>query len=528
VGTEIGAALKGLRAAPGTAGLAIFLLALGLAAATVTFSVVDHVVLRQLPFPDDEKLFVIGRTTSANPTPGNVSPQDFLAWKERMASVADLAGAGQWIPLRLTTDSGPVSLRTVRVTSNLFNLLGVSPAMGSPWQPDQERPGSDPIVAISYALWERQFGSDSTVVGRTVAFGSKSLRVVAVMPPGFTYPVDVGAPVDAWIPFAFNDRERDPASPGRSGNILAVGRLRAGATIAVARAGVEETTASMSQRYPTWGWKDARPVVEPLRGFVAGPSRRWMVLVLGAVTLVLLVANVNVANLLLARAAGRGPELAMRAALGASPGRLLQMLLFESAILSAAAGALGLVISARGIRIVKAVLPDGIARASTISLDARVVIVSIVAALLTGVVFSVVPAWRASRVDLVGVLKRGASRMSGAGAGLSWRSVFLVSEIAFVTAVLVATSLFVTSFVRVVGTDLGFERRGLVAMQVPSGSFDSLPEPNRAAARGAYFDDVLRRAKDAAGDERVAMVDGALPLLTGGVQYAIHRPDVAT
>ncbi len=515
---DLRTALRGLRASAGTTSLAWSVLVLGVAAATVTFSVVDHVVLRPLPFPDSDRLVAIGRTTPSDPSSGVVAPQDFLAWRARSHAFTDLAAVGLGAPLRMGTAPDLVTLRTFRATSNLFDVLGATPIMGRVWAPDREESGNDAVVAISFGLWQRQFGGDPGIVGRSVAFSRQSREVVAVMPPGFTYPIEPGPPADAWIPLALRPNERDPNTPGRGFSLMPVGRLRPGATVAEARADIEQITAATAAAYRYSGWDKAHVAVLALSDFVVGDAGRWMLLVLGGVAVVLLVAYVNAANLLLARATVRGRELATRAALGASASRLLRTQLFESLILSIAATAGGILIAVWGVGAVRSLLPDGIARADAIGLDARVLLVATVGAVATGIVFGAVPAWQASRIDLVSALKQSGGRTTAGRA--RWRAVFLVSEIAFVAVLLFATTLFVTSFVRVVRADLGFERSNVMAFaagrQFPGASRDDLP-----ALTSAYYRDLLDRVSQVPGVEAVAIADGGLPLDRGAVSYSV-------
>ncbi len=524
--TGLRSAVRSLRASPGTTTLIILLLVISLAAGIVTFSVVDHVVLRPLPFPDDGRLFTIGQSTTDHPEPGFVAPQDYLAWVVRLADQSDTATIGGAVPLRLTTTDGSVVLRTFGATWNLFDVLGVAPAVGRMWTADAEREGSEPLVMLSDRVWRQQFGADPAIVGRAVSFGRESRTVAGVMPPGFNYPVTASDPTDVWVPIVIRDRDRDLESRGRSYMFLPVGRLKAGARLDSVRAAVEQVTASLARQYPMERstWQDARPVVQPLRAAVAGPARSWMLLVLGAVALLLLVACFNVANLLLARATVRAPELAMRAALGASPGGILRTLLLESALLSLSAATVGLVAAVWGVRLVRAVLPAGIARAETIALDVRVAVVSIAVAVITGLAFGAIPAWRASRVDLLSVLQRAGRRTAGAPGRVSWRSALLISEIAFVALLLIATTVIVTSFVRVVRTDLGFDRQHLVTFRLPSPPLGGVKKEDQPAARALYFADVMRRAVAVPGVAGAAISDGGLPLLSLGVSYALKTP----
>jgi putative ABC transport system permease protein len=506
--TDVRSALRGLRTSRGTTAIALVVLTTAIAAATVTFSVVDAVTLRRLPFPEPDRLLAISRVTSLSPRLDPVAPQDFYSWQEAATAFESLAAGGPWA-LQLQADDGMERLSAWRTTGTLFGVLRVTPAHGRTFTAEHEQAGRDRVAVISHGLWVRRFGADPGVVGRPVTFGKETREILGVMPEGFTYPIGPPQPTDVWIPNVTRPTDRDHALGGRAYYLQVVGRLRPGATLEQARTQVETITTQIAAAYPSSFWKDVRPVVTTLHERVVGPASQWLLLVLAAVALVLLVAYVNVANLLLVRAIARGRELATRAALGASRARLARMLVLEALVLTTVAAAAGVTLSYWGLSIVTAALPEGLARASSIALDARVLAIAIAAALVTGLVFGLVPAWQAWRADLVTVMKDGTAGVVGGRGRLRWMRVLLGAEVAVVVAVLVATALFVTSFIRIVRADLGFDRDNVVGFSV------------QLAATEAIVSDLLERVAAVPGVRHAALVDSGLPLSGGSRRYSI-------
>jgi predicted permease len=517
--TDLRDAWRGLRAAPGSSLLALAILTLGIAAATVTFSVVDTVALRGMPFPEASRLAAIAIQERGSPRLGTSAPQDFFTWR---AQTPAFEGVAAWSGGGLQYASGGTTEQLIapRITANLFDVLRVRPALGTTFSAAHEQAGQDQVVILSHGAWQRLFAGDPGIVGRPVTFGKAVRTVVGVMPEGFSYPVGRARATDAWVPYVPRPRDLDHASAGRGYSLEIVARLKPDATLVQARGQVERATAAVVAAYPSQSfWKDSRPVVMSLQEFVVGPPGRWLVLVLGAVALVLLIAYVNVANLLVARATVRARELALRAVLGAGRARIIRMLMAESLMLSLAAAALGIVFAIWGVSIATAGLPAGLARATEIAMDLRVLSVAIAAAVLTGLLFGVMPAWQGSRADVMTVMKDGGAIGAG-GRRARWQRALLVAELAFVATLLVAASLFVTSFVKVLQADLGFARENLAAVPV-SRSLSAVPEADRPIAVEAFVSDVLTRARAVPGVTGAAIVDGNIPLFGGMVSYSI-------
>lgn len=521
-------AWRGLRAGRGTTALAFVIFTIAIAAGTVTFSVVDAVALRPLPFASPESLVSVSRvSTGDGRTLMPAAPQDYLAWRDRgVAAFETIATSQVGERLRLRADDGE-SFPLRRVTSNLFDVLGVHPFAGRFFSPEHEQPGHDGVVVLSYELWMRRFGGDPDAIGQHVTFidfrNQRTLRqIVGVLPPGVTYPILAGPQEPAvYVPYIPSTEDRSYGSLSRSYTSWVVGRLRPGATLDQARTEVEHVSTAIAAEFP--------PVVPPpaavtsLHDRVVGPAKSWLLLVLGGVGLVLLVACVNVAGLLLARATVRVRELATREALGASRARLARGFLLEGLILSLAASAAAIAMSFWGLALVKAHLPEGLARTAAIGVDARVLLVSIGVSILCGLTFASAPAWLASRSNLVALTKRGGGVISGRSGSRSFGA-FLVAELAFVSLLLVATTLVVASFVLVTTADLGFDRRNVMSIYYTK-SLQTVAETSRSAAETTFRADLLDRVRAVPGVTHAAlMTSGSLPMLGGLSRYRIEVP----
>jgi putative ABC transport system permease protein len=494
-----------IRVAPRTSAFAILLLAAGMAAATVTFSVVDHVVLRPLPFQDGERIVALRRRASREllPTP-EITSQDYFAWRKALTTLTPIA-ATSFEFLRLKQPNGVERVPATATTANLFEVLGVSPVLGRLFDESHEIEGQDRVVLISHGYWLRAFGADPAAVGQMLPFEDGPREILGVMPRGFDYPVRAGqaVPIDFWVPYAASDEDRTFESGGRCWCYQVVGRLRNGASLEQARAEVEHLAATLSpmdRSDPGW-----RPVVTSLRTALTDGARGWMLLALGAVGLVMLVACVNVANVLLARSAVRAREMALRTALGASRRQLAGAQVVEGMLLSAVATLIGLAVAYGGLYAIKAVLPGELPRTAAIGLDARVLLATIAAAVLTGFGYSFVPAWHSSRTNLLGVLQNGGTATAGPR-HRRWGTVLLTSEIAFVTALLVATALVVGSFVRITRADLGFDRQRFVMLAV------------NAPAPGVTPHQVLDAVAAVAGVTHAGILSGFGPLTNTGTR----------
>ena len=517
-------AWRGLRSAPRTSSLALLILSVGITSATVTFSVVDAVVLRALPFDEPNRLIAISMLDGATARSGPVAPQDFFTWQDQVSAFEGLAFTSGGGALMLNVDGTPTRLVAHRVSTNLFDVLRVRPLLGFGFSLNHQQVGHDKVVVLSYEFWQRQFGGNREVIGRMVNFGTTAndpRQVIGVMPPGFTHPIGPARATEAWIPYLVRPSDRDHGVGGRGYSLYPVGRLKPDASIENARGQVEAATASVVAAYPAHTyWKDARPLVEPLNDAVVGSAKSWLVLLLGAVSLVLLIAYVNVANLLLVRASTRSREFAVRSALGASRARVAKVLLAEGLMLSLGAAALGVLGAQLGLAAVVDLLPAGLARASTIALDVRVLSVAVAAAILTGLASGVVPAWEAGRLDVISALKHGGGAIGAGGVRQRWQRRLLIVELAFVVTLLVTAAMFVGSFVNVLRADLGFDRARLVGFSVsrtiPNGSWEQ-----RWTTAHLAVEEALTRVRALPGVQDAAWLDGGLPLFGNVAAYSI-------
>ena len=468
-------AVRSLRRSRGVSLFIITLLALTIAAATVTFSVVDAVVLKALPFPKPGALVAIEhqRGDRVMSQARSLTPVEYSALRDRADAFASLAAVAR-DQHAFPGESESERVYAARVTASLFDVLQVRPLIGDTFTAASEVDGSERVAVIGHGLWSRRFGRDPAIVGRTIQLTSGPLRVIGVMPDGFTYPMVDERLAEIWTPLVVPPDQRAGQPNAGSSYLHLVGRLRDGASPQQAQSQVDAVrrtfAAADSQRYNPAG----RFATRPLHDLVVGDVRGWMVLVLVAVGLVLLIACANVANILLTRAMQRARELSIRTSLGATRGRLMATLLAESILLSLGALAIALLLSWWGVEVARNSLPRGIARAHLIALNLRVFAAAFVATMCTSAIIGVIPAFHAARTDLVSVLKNGAS--GGTTSRSRWRHVVLVAEVAFTAILLVATTLFVSSFVRLTRADLGFDRSHLIVVSSLSGLQGSLGE----------------------------------------------------
>ena len=465
-------ALRGLRRAPRFAAAAVLTLALGLGATTVIVSLVDHVVLRPLPYAHPERLVVVrevvGELRSVYPTmPANAG--HFLAMR-RLCRACEGVAAVKRAAVTLTGDGDPQRLGAARVSANLFPLLGVRPALGRGFRDEEEQPGRDRVVLLSDAAWRRQFGADPGVVGRAVTLNDAAFVVVGVLPPGGGVPGGdalgalVGLPrdVDVYRPLALTEREA--TTPGEF-DYAVIARLRPGVTADRAQAELDGIVAGLVER-AGGAPRSIRAAVLPLHAQVVGDAGRPLLLLLAAVGAVLLIVCVNLTSLTLARNAGRQRESAVRVALGAGRGRLARLALAESLAVALAGGALGLLLAHWGVRALVALAPATLPRIADVRLDARVFGAAALLTALVGVLVGALPALRAGRASPGESLKAGGRTASSGRAHARRRALFIAAQVAFSTVLLVGAGLLLASLVRVLRVDRGFDTSRVVALDV--------------------------------------------------------------
>ncbi|MFL6236824.1 MAG: ABC transporter permease [Thermoanaerobaculia bacterium] len=489
---------------PGFTLLAALTLALGIGANAAIFSVASSVLLKPLPYKDSGRLMIV---YSQFPSMGFdrfwVDPMEFTEYGRWNRSFESL-GAYVTGEVNVSGRDEPVRANAARATAGLFAALGVRPERGHFYTPAEDLPSVEKTVVLSDGLWRRAFGADPGILGRRIKVDGDDRTVIGVMPPGFT----VGNErIEAWIPLAL-----DPAKPGNHGNhyLYLVGRLKPGVSLSQARQEMNGLLARWKKEIPNDHTPDAerhRLVIQPLLEDLVGSIRPKIQLLMGAVGLVLLIACVNVANLLLARAEARQKEIAVRTALGAARGRLLRQFLTESVVLALLGGALGLFLGWIGVRAIVAANLESIPRVGEIGLDGRSLLFTLAVSLLTGLLFGLAPALHARAGTFFATLKEGGQRTT-AGSGRQWlRRGLVVAEIAFAAMLVIGGGLLNRSFWLLQKVDPGFDPKGVLSLEV------SLPK----AAYGkpeqvlGFYDRLLDRLSHLPGVTSAAAMSGLPP-----------------
>ncbi|HET7553829.1 MAG TPA: ABC transporter permease [Gemmatimonadaceae bacterium] len=456
---------------------AVLALALGIGANAAIFSVVDAVILRPLPYENSERLAVI-----LHDGDGPVSPANLADWRAQSRSFESLGAAEYWTP-NMTGADDPEKLWALHVTPSIFPMLGVAPLVGRTFLAEEGERGAEHEVVLGYSLWQRRFGGDPRVVGESITLDGAQYTVVGVMPRDFKFAPFWATKAELWAPLVVD------AAKGREANSLRVfARLAPGVSLRQAQAEMATITARLEREYPG---TNRGITVQALKDKVVGDIRPVLLVELGAVSFVLLIACANVAHMLLARAAARRKELALRTALGASRSRVMRQLLIESLLLALLGGGAGSLLALGGIRALVALAPAGIPRIETIGLDARALLFLLVISLLTGLGFGLVPALRASATELTDALKEG-GRGSGEGIRRNrFRSVLMASEFALALVLLVGAGLMIRSFIALRAIDPGFDPHNLLTMVVPvAGSREAVPD-----RRAIFYEELLQRVR---------------------------------
>jgi len=460
-------ALRGLRRSPGFTAVAVIALALGIGANTAIFSVVNAVLLRPLPYRDSGRLVVVDERRITGPEVHNVSPANFLDWREQNRVFDPISAAFLW-GVNLTGRGEAEQISGLQVTSNLFTLLGAQAELGRTFLPEEGQPGAKRVVLLSHALWQRRFGSDPGIVGQAIALSGESYTVAGVMPAGFGFPPYWATRAELWAPMQFDAR----FASMRGGRMLRVfGRLKPGVSLKQAQAEMDLITERLRRQYPGEN-AEMGALVQPMHEKVVGSIRPALLVLLGAVGCVLLIACANVANLLLARATGRQKEMAIRTAVGAGSGRIIRQLLTESLLLSMVGGAVGLLLAAWGVQALIAALgrtlTQGagiIPRFQEIGIDLPVLGFTLALTLVTGIVFGLAPALQSTNLDLNGLLKDSAGGGIKLG-GRRSRATLVVAEVALAEVLLIGAGLLLHSFWQLQQVDPGFRAEHVLAAEV--------------------------------------------------------------
>ena len=504
-------ALRKLTKAPAFAAIAILTVALGIGANTAIFSLVNGVLLRPLPFPESERIIYFeGKNPAAGITDSNISYLDFTDWSQQTDLFASTAA--YWTGNADLSGDGaePEAVPRAGVTTGFFSVLGVQPVLGRAIVPEDDKPasfneGRGTVAIISHGLWKRRFGSDPAIVGKQVVMKSRPLTVIGVMPPGFEYPEQT----QIWVNSAVNLSEEPRDNRAWS----AIARLNPNVDLKQAQTRVSAINAQLDKQFheTNKGWDVSLWTLHERLVREVKPS---LLALLGAVGLVLLIACANVANLLLARSAARQKEIAIRAAMGASRTRVLRQMLTESILLSAIGGIAGLVLSIWLTDVLMSMLPEGAPRLEQIGIDYRVLTFALGVSALTGILFGIVPALQASKLDVTSALKEGGRGAEG-HRRTNGRSLLLIGEVALSLMLLVGAGLLIKSFLRLQEIRPGFNAHNVLVANL------ALPYPKYQYEQFEEFFRQLKERLEASPGVQAAGGSINLPLNASG--YAIGR-----
>ena len=472
---------------PGWTLVIVLSLAIGIGANTAIFSLVNAILLAPLPFHDPEKLVIVWEEASFVGFPKNTpAPANYADWNSQNHVFTGMAAVAS-TSFNLTGSGEPLRLEAFSVTANLFPLLGVKPALGRTFLPEEDRPGGNQVVVISHDLWQNRFGDHADVIGKDILLNNSKYSVIGVMPKGFQF---LDPEIDVWSAIRFTSEDLQ----NRSGHYLqVVARLKPNVSFEQANAEMKNIMKRISQQYPD----EAGPLgitLIPLRTELVGDTRQQLILLSIAVGCVLLIACANIANLLLSSGVSRKKEIALRAALGAGRGRIVRQLLMESMILSVAGGILGLVLGIASFSFLRRLIPMGMMLSTELSIDGGILLFTLGLSLLTGLFFGLVPSLQVARTDLNSVLKTGGQR-AGIGDGKIFRNLMVVAETAFAVVLLVGAALLIQTIYRLQKQDIGFRAENVLRTEtrLPRSQYDT-PEK-----RIQFYEQVLQRVENLGG-----------------------------
>jgi predicted permease len=490
--------LRVLAKNPGFSAIAILTLALGIGANTALFSVVNSVLLNPLPFPHPDEL-VAAYTKTATSEEDSISYANFLDWQKNNQSFVSL-GAFRSDDFNMTGAGEPERVHTHMISAEFFSTLGIQPLAGRAFRLEEDKPGASAVAILGDGLWHRKFGSAPDVLGKNITLNGKAYTIVGVAPSHITElsNTDIFVPIGQWNDPSFLDRRI-----GMGTN--AFGRLKSGVTIEQARLDMDRVAANLAVAYPEAD-KGSGISLIPLKADAVGNVKGILLLLLGAVSFVLLIACANVANLLLARSTGRAREFAIRAALGASPARVIRQLLTESVLLGIAGGCIGLVLAKLGVRVLVAALADTLPRSEEISLDSHVLLYTLGISVVTGILFGLIPALKTLRPDTHETLKEGGRGSSGARHRA--QSVFIVVEMAMAVVLLIGAGLMIRTLAALANINPGFDPRNVLTFSISSTSGAAMT----ADQLRSTYRETLRQLAGIPGVEAISMMGGSLPM----------------
>ena len=486
--------------------IALLTLAIGIGANTAIFSVVYGVLLRPLPFRDPTRLVYLWHTPPQSNFPGMkifaVSAANYFDWKAQSQSFESMVITSR-VGLNLTGGGEPQALRGLQVSPEYLTVLGVSPLLGRGFAPDEDQPGHDHVVILSYGLWKSRFASDPKIIGHTINLDEAPYTVIAVMPRSFHFPDTA----EFWCPMSWT-----PASRSVRGehHYVVIARLKPGADMRAAQAEMDTISQRLAQQYPAdnngWG-----ATIVPLREQMVGDVRPALLVLLGAVVFVLLIACANVANLMLAKILDRRSEIAIRSALGATRSRILQQVLAESLLLALFGGVLGVLLAKLGLDAIIGYLSSQLPRVADITIDWWVLAFTVFVSFVAGVITGIAPAWRLSNVNVNDALKHG-GRGADTG-GRRTRSVLVVAEVALSLMLLAGAGLLMRSLWNLQAVDPGFDPHNVLtaSLSLPDKKFTGPEQADR------FLEQIHQQLRIIPGVQSAALVDD-LPLTGGSIQ----------
>jgi predicted permease len=494
--------IRRLLKSPGFAVIAILALGLGIGANSAIFSLVDHVLIRALPYADPDRLVIVWEDASFISFPHNTpAPGNFVDWKKQNQVFTDMAAARD-MAISLTGDGAPEMALGGQVTANMLDVLGVRPMPGRMFTDEEDRSGKN-VVLLSYGLWQSRYGRDPGIIGRSILMDGAKTTVIGILPLGFVLPE---RNTQFLLPTHFTPQMW---SNRHSHFLTVVARLKPGITLARAQSDMTVIARRLAEQYPDTN-KQLGAVVVPMKEQIVGNTGTALLVLLAAAGCVLLIACANVANLLLAKAAAREREMAIRTALGAGRGRLIRQMVTESVLLAVLGGALGLLLASLSMQVLVALIPAGLPGVNTLTVDGRLLAFTVGVALLTGVVFGLVPALHGTHLTVGEKLKEG-GRSGVGGASRRFRDALVVAEVALALILLVSAGLLLQTLRNLRSIDAGFNPAKILTLST------RLPFPKYADAnkRMAYFDEVLARVRAIPGVQGAAFTSN-LPFTARG------------
>jgi putative ABC transport system permease protein len=464
--------------------VAVLSLALGIGANTAIFSVVNGLLLQPLPYPEPERIVDVWHTPPQESFPGmamfSVSPGNYLDWKSQNESFEAMA-AYQGNVFSMSDGNTPTTVIGTRVSSEFFSVLRSTPSQGRTFVPEEEQPGRNQVVVLSYGLWQRAFGGDPNLIGQTLSLDSQKFTVIGIMPSGFEFPQEG----ELWVPLAWDEKERQTRAIH---DYEVIARLKPEVSLAKAQAEMSTISSRLEQQYPeaNKGWG---AVVIPLREDLVGDIRPALLVLFGAVGFVLLIACANVANLMLARGANRKKEIAIRIALGAARSRIVRQLLTESILLSTAGGLIGLLLAGWGSQVLVQMSSGSLPIPGEISMDRWALGFTLLLSFAAGIIAGIAPAFQFSAAETSETLKQGTGRNGGSSASQRTRKALVIAEVILSLILLIGAGLMIRSFWKLQQVDPGFDTSNTIVMGVglPATKY---PDPQQQAV---FFDRVLEQ-----------------------------------